>query len=207
MSKPKIGVFQFPFSNSASVYYSFVRQDFDCIMLQDKSGLSQISHLIFPGVGSYFQAMKFLQGQDLIQPFIDFQKSGKSILGICLGMQILSEVGNEGGIHAGFGFIQGSVRRLESIQNFRVPHVGWNSIWLRKSHPIFEGISNKNDFYFSHSYQFETSKECIIADVLCDESQFVGAVAKENVVGVQFHPEKSHKLGLRLLKNFASWNT
>lgn len=127
-------------------------------------------------------------------------------LGICLGMQLLAIKGWEGGENKGLGWIEGEVIRLKSGQpNVRIPHVGWNEVNFEQSSSLFANLSSGKDFYFVHSYHFQCSQEknIIASTPYC--GKFVSAVSKDNIFGVQFHPEKSQRLGFQMIKNFLSF--
>ena len=125
------------------------------------------------------------------------------LLGICLGMHLLSGVGTEGGTFEGLGFVEGTVKRMSSNgECFRIPHMGWNEVQQIRSSPLFEGIVSGKDFYFCHSYQFLLSHKSLAIAVTPYGHAFVSAVQKDNIYGVQFHPEKSQRVGAQLIKNF-----
>lgn len=163
--------------------------------------------IIFPGVGSYSEAMnkikikkwdKFLRRKTL--------EEGCFFLGICIGMQILSEFGYENKKTAGLNIIKGNVISLKklNIEN-KIPHVGWNDITIKKN-PLFEGIKNNSDFYFDHSYALHTDNKEVISSICNYGSKFVSSINKERVYGTQFHPEKSSDNGKRVLFNFLNQN-
>lgn len=167
--------------------------------------LDQLSHLIIPGVGAFPQAMDNLSEDGLIQSIKNFANTGKPLLGICLGMQILSDIGYEVTISNGLGLIEGEIRKF-NLKSFRIPHVGWNGIKIQKDHYIFEDVKNESDFYFTHSYFFNPKNDQNILALTDYEISFASAVYKENVIGLQFHPEKSQKQGLRILANFIHYH-
>ncbi|OGG87253.1 imidazole glycerol phosphate synthase, glutamine amidotransferase subunit [Candidatus Kuenenbacteria bacterium RIFCSPHIGHO2_02_FULL_39_13] len=160
------------------------------------------SHIILPGVGSFGAAMEKIRHKiplDILTKEVLSKK--KPFLGICVGMQVLAAKGFEFGDHPGLGWISGVVDKLDSGQ-LPLPHIGWNNIDIINSHPLLQGLNNNQDFYFVHSYVFQTSnQENIIATTQYGQ-RFNSIISKENISGVQFHPEKSQKAGKLLLSNF-----
>jgi imidazole glycerol-phosphate synthase subunit HisH len=201
-----IGVLDYGMGNLRSVTNAIEYIGFDAHLISVPSDLKQITHLILPGVGSYSQAMKNLKESGLIEVIQNHIDSGKPFLGICLGMQILASKGFEHGETDGMGIIDGKVTPFELRREFLVPHMGWNTMKLQRSHPLFEGMKPHIDYYFVHSFHFQTEKDENILAVTNYESNFNSVVVKENVVGVQFHPEKSQESGLKILENFCDWN-
>lgn len=166
--------------------------------------LEDAERIILPGVGSFADGMRHLRDHGWIEPIRQAARERHiPLLGICLGMQLLASRGVEGGDTEGLNLIPGEVLRLipDSPQT-KIPHIGWNEVHPRKPHPLFSDIPAGTDFYFVHSYNFQAkdTADVIARTPYCGE--FVSVVAKESVSGVQFHPEKSQKLGLRLLQNF-----
>ena len=168
--------------------------------------IESATHIILPGVGSFRDGMRNLSARSLDTVLYEQVVRGQiPFLGICLGMQMMATVGWEGGETKGLGWIDGEVQRLKpSGKEMRIPHIGWDEVYVKKDSPLFEGIGNAKDFYFVHSYHFCCKNE---HDVLANTSYcdgFVSAVGRGQIFGVQFHPEKSQWLGLRLFKNFLS---
>jgi len=157
--------------------------------------------LILPGVGSFRQAMVNLSSRGLSEAIVSAAHQGIPLLGICLGMQLLAEQGEEGGGASGLGLISGSVRKLNPRSGFRIPHMGFNGVRQQKDHPLFFGIGDGSDFYFAHSYFFDAAPEVIIGTSYHGD-RFPAAVATGSIWGVQFHPEKSQGNGLQILRNF-----
>ncbi len=161
-------------------------------------------YIILPGVGAFTTGMNHLSASglnEILQEQVINQ--GIPFLGICLGMQLLATKGLEGGKTQGLGWIEGEVKRLEPDRpDIRIPHVGWNEVMFNKPSPLFEGITTDKDFYFVHSYHFSCKhpQEAIAHTPYC--GNFVSAVNKDNIFGVQFHPEKSQRLGFHVLRNF-----
>lgn len=177
---------------------------YDCVVSDSPADISKASHLIIPGVGAYPAAMNKLRERDLLATIHDFANSGRPLMGICLGMQILSDIGLEYGQTEGLSLIPGQVERLPE-EDLVLPHVGWNSLELHWDHPCFERIKTGLDFYFVHSFCYRTSPEFALATTEYGVN-FASVVAKDNVLGVQFHPEKSQDAGLRLIENFLDWD-
>lgn len=162
--------------------------------------------VVMPGVGAFGDMMNALCQRGLIEPIRHAAASGKPLLGICVGLQILFEVGEEMGTHDGLGIFPGKVSRFP-VTDLKVPHVGWNEVRVQQHHPIFEGVPSVDYAYFVHSYRaIPTDPSLILAD--CEYgTPFPAVCGRDNVVGIQFHPEKSQQYGLTLLKNFATWAT
>jgi glutamine amidotransferase len=149
--------------------------------------------------------MAHMQAQRLVEPIRAFALTGKPLLGICLGMQLLSSAGDEGGPTDGLGLVEGRVVRFENVP--RIPHVGWNEVRMQRPHPVFRKVKSGADFYFVHSYRFVCARaEDAIGLVEYGGQDHTSIVAKDNVLGFQFHPEKSQANGLRLVENFCEWD-
>lgn len=175
----------------------------EVVISHDLRDFEDCTHAVLPGVGAFPDAMKHLKDHGLINPIKKLAtEDGVPFLGICLGMQLLASVGEEIAACDGLDLIPGNIEILKSQNNERIPHVGWNEINIKKSDHLFEGISNQSDFYFVHSYHFKpTSTENIICTTpYCGE--FISVVRNGNIIGTQFHPEKSAATGFKLLKNF-----
>jgi len=169
----------------------------------DPATLAQASHVVLPGVGAFGDAMARLATGGWIAPLRQLAADGIPLLGICLGMQLLADYGEEGGAHDGLGLIPGRVVRLHpGDARERVPHVGWNEVSAQRADPLLESIAPRTDFYFVHSYHFVAVKaeHAVAHTPYCGE--FVSVVRAGSVMGTQFHPEKSSRAGFRLLRNF-----
>ncbi len=170
----------------------------------DPHALTSADAIVLPGVGAYADGMKRLGNAGWI-PILKKTVLERNVplLGICLGMQLLSDWGEEGGRTQGLGLIPGYVNRLAATsRDERIPHVGWNEVRQLKSSLLFEGITDMTDFYFVHSYQFHPSQTEHTLATTAYAGGFVSAVQRDHLIGVQFHPEKSQKPGLRFLSNF-----
>jgi glutamine amidotransferase len=178
----------------------------DVVVSGDPLLLQAAQRIILPGVGAYDAAMRNIETRGLRVPLITAAKKGTPLLGICLGMQLLAEGSAEGTL-PGLGLIKGFVRRFEPSRfdaPAKIPHMGWNYVDVTQSHRLFAGDSETPRFYFVHSYHFVCrDKEDVIGETN-HGYRFTSAIARANVVGVQFHPEKSHSFGKRLLDNFAA---
>lgn len=200
-----IGILDFGMGNIGSVRNAVYQNGFDPILINTAANFDDISHLILPGVGNFSAAMPEIENRHLRQPILNFVASGRPLLGTCLGMQLLMTIGEEGGSYSGLDLIPGKVTRLKG-GGLRVPHIGWNILNVEQAHPIFQNIKSGRDFYFVHSYE----AVCDHSGDMLASTDYGGVVTavigRNNVVGVQFHPEKSQLNGLRLLENFCQWD-
>lgn len=162
--------------------------------------------VILPGVGAFPSAIKNLSESGMVDALNEVVlEKERPFLGVCLGMHLIAESSSEHGQTKGLGWIKGDIARLvPSSPKERIPHVGWNEVNSSQDHPLFSNIENGTDFYFVHSYHFQNAdkKHTIATTPFC--GGFVSSVQKDNIMGVQFHPEKSQKPGARLLSNFLS---
>lgn len=170
----------------------------------DPDDVGQADRLVLPGVGSFAEGMTNLARQGWPARLAEVAADGRTpLIGICLGMQLLATKGWEGGECAGLGLVPGEVKRLQAPSpEVRIPHVGWNEVRHVDGEPLFDGIPSGTDYYFVHSYHFLPARpeHAVATTPYC--GQFVAAVRSGPVCGVQFHPEKSARMGLRLLRNF-----
>jgi glutamine amidotransferase len=162
-------------------------------------------HVILPGVGAFPDGMEHLRVNNTDQVLREIANKGTPVLGICLGMQLLADSSEEVRKTDGLGLVSGDVVKISSPDGaLRIPHVGWNEVNIVTGCPLFEDIPDASDFYFVHSYHFRTrQREYVVAETPYGDD-LTSVVARENVFGVQFHPEKSAGFGLRMLKNFIS---
>lgn len=195
-----IGIIDVGLSNFKSVQKALDKLNVSHKKVVGLDDFEDLTKLIFPGVGSYPAAMRRLNQYQLVKPIKDHINAGKSYLGICLGMQLLSHSGFEGGRTEGLGILDADVVCMEPTSKERLPHIGWNQI-NHDGKGLFEGIAKDADFYFVHSYYMKL-RERVVKFSVDYGGLHTCFVQKENVVGAQFHPEKSQKVGLRFLENF-----
>lgn len=189
--------------NLSSLKCSLEKIGESAVVTSDKDVLLRADRIILPGVGAFGDAAEKLRSSGLGALIKEIAESGKPLLGICLGMQLLFDRSLEYGDHRGLGLISGTVKPISDVvpKGYKIPHIGWNSLTFEKPHPLFRYINDGDDVYFVHSY---SASECEDSTVAVTEygALLVAAVAQGNVAGFQFHPEKSGKTGLLLLKAF-----
>ena len=199
-----IAIVDYNMGNLASVQNAFAKLGKESVVVSDPTRFKNYDKLILPGVGAFGDAMEHLREREMIEALIEYAKSGKYMLGICLGMQLLFESSQEFGEHKGLGLIKGNVKAFDTSkfeENLKVPHMGWNRMFTSQ-HPLFENLDEEHYLYFVHSYHVNcTNKEDIIGRTNYGY-EFTSAVACGNIFGIQPHPEKSHKNGLKILDNF-----
>ena len=200
----KIAVLDYGMGNLHSVAKAIekVIEDHKVFISRDLKLLEASNRIVIPGVGAIGDCMKAIKNlgmDDLIRRFSE----EKPILGVCVGMQILLKESEESGGTNCLDLVDGILKKLNVSKDIKVPHMGWNVVNQRISHPMFEGISQNSFFYFVHSYAALDSKNKVSTT---DHGQeFISSVYKDNIFAVQFHPEKSQDDGLKIYKNFASW--
>jgi imidazole glycerol-phosphate synthase subunit HisH len=200
----KVGIINYGMGNLGSVRHALDELGVDAFVAEHPIALTDVNRAVLPGVGAFGEGMRWLQEGGwvpAIRRLVHVDK--KPILGICLGMQMLAEQGDEGGVTPGLGLIGGRVRRLDTFGcSLRIPHMGWNDVSFRADDPLFADVPQHSDFYFVHSFGFEATRaEDVVASTNYGAT-IVAAVRNGNVVGTQFHPEKSSKAGRQLLRNF-----
>jgi imidazole glycerol-phosphate synthase subunit HisH len=164
--------------------------------------VANAERIILPGVGAFWPAMEHLKKAGLEQVVRDRVAAGVPFLGVCVGMQLLFDEGEEDGVHPGLGFIPGRVVRFSG--NLKVPQIGWNQVTLQRPDPLLEGIPDGSYFYFVHSYHAQLTRPQDALGITEYSENFPAIARRGNVWGAQFHPEKSQEAGLRMLKNFAT---
>lgn len=178
----------------------------------DPEILAKSDKLILPGVGSFSVGIENLKNKSIDESIKEFVKRGNWILGICLGMQLLVSNSQEFGNYNGLNLIEGEVKKLKTINKtkYKIPHVGWNSIAIKKenlSNNFLKNIKNFSNFYFTHSFAVKTKlREHTLAETIYSQNSFSSIISRENILGVQFHPEKSGTVGEKMIKNFLNLN-
>jgi len=198
-----VGIIDYNIGNLASVYNACHVLDAKAQIVKNPEQLKNFDKVILPGVGAYGDAMDHLRQTGMLEAVKEYANTGKAMLGICLGMQLLLEKSEEFGEHEGIGLIPGEVIHFDKskmdMENHKIPHVGWNKIFT-KENQIFDGLDNPY-LYFVHSYHAVTDDKYAIGTTHYGYD-FTSAINKDNIYGFQPHPEKSHENGLKILSNF-----
>ena len=200
--KPVV-VIDYGVGNITSVIHAISFLGYEGHVSSESEKIRQAHCLVLPGVGAFSEAMKNLRDLRLIEVLHqEVIEKKKPILGICLGMQVMAKSSEENGIHSGLGWIEGEVRAFsDHYGDLKIPHVGWTTVAIKKKSPLFNRISDELSFYFDHSYYLDCNMEEVAAKSDYGIS-FVSAIQKDNIFGVQFHPEKSQTAGLKLFRSF-----
>jgi glutamine amidotransferase len=199
----RIAIIDYQMGNLRSVQKGFEKVGHEATITSDPRELAAAEQIVLPGVGAFGDAIAELKRRDLIGPIKDAIAEGKPFLGICLGLQLLFDVGYEGGEFEGLGILRGKCVRFELPRELKVPHMGWNQGRFLKPAPILAGLASGTYFYFVHSYYVVPEDREVIAIETDYGHPFCAAVWQGNLFATQFHPEKSQADGLRILKNFA----
>ncbi len=197
-----IAIIDYGMGNLRSVQKAMERAGAQAKITQKPEDILEAAKIILPGVGAMRPAMEKLDALGLISAIKQAIGAGKPFLGICLGLQLLFEKSNEGGDVSGLGILKGKVERFSSADQ-KVPHMGWNQLKFKKSgNSLFKGIAPLSYTYFCHSYFVNPQDARLVAATTDYGVEFVSAIAVDNIYGVQFHPEKSQAVGLKILENF-----
>jgi glutamine amidotransferase len=202
-----IVIIDYGVGNLFSLCSSFAFIGKEAVVSSDPQVIASAERIILPGVGAFEDAIKKLKDSGLDKVLLEQAEKGKPIMGICLGMQMLFEESHEYGVHKGLGLIPGRVVPMQGVidDTLKIPHIGWNELHLSEDkHPIFRYIENGDHVYFVHSYFGSDCEQNVIATTSYDK-ELTAAVAKGNVCGCQFHPEKSGEVGLNILRGFCDW--
>ena len=199
-----IAIVDYNMGNLASVQNAFAKLGKETVVESDQKKFKEYDKLVLPGVGAFGDAMEHLRERNMITALQDFAQSGKYMLGICLGMQLLFESSEEFGEHQGLGLIKGHVSAFDTSkfsEPLKVPHMGWNRMFTTQ-HPLFKNLDEEHYLYFVHTYHVNCENENDIIGRTNYGYEFTSAVAHENIMGIQPHPEKSHENGMKILQNF-----
>ncbi len=200
-----IGIIDYGMGNLGSVTNACAFLNLPARIIATPAELTACNAMILPGVGAFGDCMEHLVTHKFVDVVKTWIRDGKPFLGICLGLQMLYEGSTESPGVPGLGILPGSVRRFTATEELKVPQIGWNRVrQMKKDCPLFKGLQDESYFYFVHSYYVEAQ-----ADTMAGQTgyglDYASAIWKDNVVAVQFHPEKSQKVGLQMLKNFGEW--
>ncbi len=197
-----IGIIDYGMGNLYSLGKALERLGYAYEFVSDGERLVRFDGIILPGVGAFGDAMKNIRDRNLTDPIRAYAASGKPVLGICLGMQLLFSTSEEHGRHEGLDLLPGEVVRFAG--GYKVPHMGWNQLTLlRPDHPLLEGVNSGDYVYFVHSFHVRVARRDDLLATTDYHQDVTAIVGRENVCGMQFHPEKSGETGMRLLQNFA----
>ena len=194
-----ISIIDYGIGNLGSVMKAFRHLGAPAILSGDIAELRRADVLVLPGDGAFASTMEEIEGRGLVPVLREAVEQGRTLLGICIGMQLLFEESEEHGRHQGLGFLRGRVRRFDD--GLPVPHMGWNRLRARRPHSLLDGLADGAYVYFVHSYFCDAPDDVVIASSDYGRD-FPAVVARDNVLGVQFHPEKSQAVGLRMVANF-----
>lgn len=198
----QVAIIDYGVGNIRSVEKAFAATGCEAVVSSDENVLKRAERLVLPGVGAFGACMEALCDRGFDQLVREKVSGGTPLLGVCVGMQMLFEESEEFGLTTGLGLLRGRVRRFR--HDLLVPQVGWNQIKQRTAHRLFQGIPDESFFYFVHSYYCEPAQSEVTIGETEYGMKYASVVAHENMYGVQFHPEKSQAVGLKLLNNFAN---
>lgn len=203
-----IAIIDYKAGNLTSVKLAFESLGVEARITNDAATILAAERVVFPGVGAAGASMEYLNATDLGEAIKAKIVQGDPFLGICFGMQLLFEFSEEDGGVPCLDVIPGQVKRFHPVRaRYKIPHMGWNSVKLVKSHPLLTGIEDESEFYFVHSYYPAPAQvDYIFGQTDYAEATFASIVGKDNFLATQFHPEKSGRIGLKLLENFSKWN-
>ena len=204
-----IAIINYNAGNITSVARALQNIGQDFVITDDTKKLDAATHVIFPGVGAAGEAMAYLREKKLDTWLKNYIKTGNPLLGICLGTQIILDYSEENEAKC-IGLVAGSTKCFPEkltagSETLKIPQMGWNSVKFRRNHPVFKNIAQEAEFYFVHSYYPAPSDEAYVLGTTDYGINFCSVLAKDNLVAMQFHPEKSGRPGLQILKNFCAW--
>lgn len=201
-----IAIIDYGMANLRSVQKAFEQVGHRADIISTPEQIDAAEKIVLPGVGAFKDAVATLRSHELASPIVRHIEKGKPFLGICLGLQMLFDVGYEDGEHAGLGVLRGRCVRfdVDSTLGLKVPHMGWNQLDIKRPSPLVRDLPERANVYFVHGYHVEPQDESVIATTTDYGRPFVSSIWRDNVMATQFHPEKSQAVGLKILANFAA---
>lgn len=204
-----ISIIDYGMGNLHSVRKAFAAAGAAATIVTTAEAIRAADKIVLPGVGAFRDAIATLKEKQLVEPILESIKDGKWFLGICLGLQLLFDESEEDGRYEGLGVVPGRVVRFDfrgqsGASTLKIPHMGWNTLAIRRESPLYRGITSGVHVYFVHSYYVVPEDDGVIATTTDHGGPFVSSIWRDNVMAVQFHPEKSQAAGLMMLKNFAA---
>jgi glutamine amidotransferase len=197
-----IAIMDYGMGNLRSVQKAFQKVGAEAVVTDEREIIESARAVVLPGVGAFGDAMTNLRSQGLVETIERVVERGTPLLGICLGLQLFFEESDEMGLHQGLGLFPGRVRRFDV--GLKVPHIGWNQVHIRRQSPLLDGLADGSYAYFVHSYCVEPNEDDDILATTDYGLDFASVVGRNNVYGIQFHPEKSQDVGMRILGNFVT---
>lgn len=197
-----LAIVDYGVSNLRSVHKAFEHVGAEAVVTGDPAVIARADAIAFPGQGAFGDAMRHLRQHGLVEPLRLAVAAGKPFFGICLGLQLLFEASDEMGCHQGLGILPGRVERVQTPH--KIPHIGWNQIHPARPHPLLDGVPPGAYAYFDHSFVVCPADPSLILATTDYGADFVCAVARDNIMAVQFHPEKSQQVGLQIVHNFVA---
>ncbi|RIK81463.1 MAG: imidazole glycerol phosphate synthase subunit HisH [Planctomycetota bacterium] len=199
-----LAIIDYEMGNLRSVQKGFERVGHAATITSDPDMVRKADKVVLPGVGAFEDAIAALRRRNLVEPIREAIDAGRPFLGICLGLQLLFDVGFEGGRHEGLGILPGDVVRFDLPHEYKVPHMGWNQLDIRRRAPILGDMPSGTHCYFVHSYYVVPKDESVIATATDYGGKFCSMVWRDNLFATQFHPEKSQTQGLEILRRFGA---
>jgi len=200
-----IAIIDYGMGNIRSIENAINEMDGKAALVSNPDHISEYDKVILPGVGAFKHAMESLESSGMLGALELYKDSGKLIVGVCLGMQLMCLNSDEGGNFKGLGWFDAIVKHFPKTENIRIPHMGWNEVKLTRENKIFNNIGSGEDFYFVHSYFVTCNKNIDTLGKTNHGLSFSSIIQRDNIVGVQFHPEKSQRAGLQMIKNIISY--
>ena len=197
-----ITILDYSVNNLRSVQKAFEHLGHQTLVTSDPQVVAKAEKLVLPGVGAFGEAMRNLRQKELVEPILETVSSGRYVMGVCLGMQLLFDWSEELGLNRGLGILDGKIEKFPALPDLKVPHMGWSGLEFPRDSKLFAGLPRGEMCYFVHSYHAVCDSK-IVAASAHHGTPFTAGVERENVMGAQFHPEKSSAAGLRILDNFA----